>query len=138
MVSNLFEFQGRKPHYAGIEIHRRRGMKQSHTLRGEQPKSFDLTDGLWEGIYTHNDYSCGFGGDFKSLYDWWDVNADWQEEMERLAKLHGGLEFGNDDFGVSIRHPNCAKLFRVYWVVSNPKRKPGLLDLLMSNREAKP
>lgn len=133
-MSNLFEFQGQQPHYAGIEVHKRRRTKQSHTPKVGQPQSFDLTDGQWEGLYTHNDYSCDFGDDFVEVLNWWDIHTDWWSEMERLAKLHGGLEFGDDDFRVVVRHKNCSKPFRVYWRVSNPKRKPDLFDLLATNQ----
>lgn len=83
---------------------------------------FDLKDGRWTGMQWCGDSSCGFGGNFDSIHDWYDIHPDWLPEIERLAKLHGGLKFGDDDSGALIYHQDCPKSFHVYWYVCGPRK----------------
>jgi len=92
-------------------------------------KAFDLNDGGWTGAYWHNDYSCGSSGDFFDLLTYWSIHFDWIEEMERLARLHGGLSFGAEDLGFSVFHEDCLNCFPVYWTVSGPRQKSSRSDL---------
>ncbi len=101
----------------------------------DRKKGFDLNDGCWESTYWHCDYSCGFSGDFFDCLHCWGIHCDWIEEMARLARLHGGLNFGDEDLGLRVSHEGFLSCFPVYWTVSGPRQgssrvEPSLFDLI--------
>jgi hypothetical protein len=55
---------------------------------------FDLDDGQWSIVYWQNANGNGIDGNFSKVLNWWDIHPDWWGEIKRLARIHGGLEFG--------------------------------------------
>ncbi|MBD2078803.1 hypothetical protein [Leptolyngbya sp. FACHB-17] len=102
---------------------------------------FDVFDNEWDMCSWRHGEGTGCGGTLGFCLDWWGVHPDWLPEMERLANIHGGLTFGDDDLGLDIHHPtkpDHAPLFHVYWCVTTPRKQRqeqgSLADLLKLNK----